>query len=100
MRYAVERQALLTSLDMSRNQQLQFKNQFLSHVSHELRTPLTCIHQFVSLMLDGLAGRVNTNSESIWRRLSQRESATAMIRDCWKRPARSRARSPLSPTVS
>jgi DNA-binding response OmpR family regulator len=32
--YAMERQALLTSLDMSRKQQLQFKNEFLSHVSH------------------------------------------------------------------
>ncbi|HWF92006.1 MAG TPA: response regulator, partial [Terriglobales bacterium] len=56
MRYAIERQALLTSLDISRRQQLEFKNQFLSHVSHELRTPLTCIHQFVPLMLDGLTG--------------------------------------------
>jgi signal transduction histidine kinase len=56
--YAMERQALLTSLDMSRKQQLQFKNEFLSHVSHELRTPLTCIHQFVTILLDGLAGAV------------------------------------------
>ena len=39
---------LLRSLEMSRKQQLEFKNQFLSHVSHELRTPLTCIHQFVT----------------------------------------------------
>jgi signal transduction histidine kinase len=58
MRYAIERQALLRSLEMSRKQQLEFKNRFLSHVSHELRTPLTCIHQYVSLMLDGLAGEV------------------------------------------
>ena len=58
LRYAVERQGLLTSLDMSRKQQLQFKDQFLSHVSHELRTPLTCIHQFVTILLDGLAGPV------------------------------------------
>jgi sigma-B regulation protein RsbU (phosphoserine phosphatase) len=58
MRYAMERQALLTSLDMSRKQQLLFKNEFLSHVSHELRTPLTCIHQFVTILLDGLAGAV------------------------------------------
>jgi signal transduction histidine kinase len=56
--YAMERQALLTSLDMSRKQELQFKNEFLSHVSHELRTPLTCIHQFVTILLDGLAGAV------------------------------------------
>jgi DNA-binding response OmpR family regulator len=39
MRYAIERQALLRSLEISRKQQLEFKNQFLSHVSHELRTP-------------------------------------------------------------
>jgi signal transduction histidine kinase len=58
MRYAVERQALLRSLEMSRKQQLEFKNQFLSHVSHELRTPLTCIHQFTTILLDGLAGEV------------------------------------------
>lgn len=59
MRYAVERQALLHSLEMSRKQQLEFKNQFLSHVSHELRTPLTCIHQYVSILLDGLAGEMS-----------------------------------------
>ena len=58
MRYAVERQALLRSLEMSRKQQLEFKNQFLSHVSHELRTPLTCIHQYVTILLDGLAGEI------------------------------------------
>lgn len=58
MRYAIERQALLRSLEMSRKQQLEFKNQFLSHVSHELRTPLSCIHQYVTLLLDGLAGEI------------------------------------------
>ena len=56
MRYAIERQALLHSLEMSRKQQLEFKNRFLSHVSHELRTPLTCIHQYVTILVDGLAG--------------------------------------------
>jgi phosphoserine phosphatase RsbU/P len=58
MRYAIERQAFLRALEISRRQQLEFKNQFLSHVSHELRTPLTCIHQFVTILLDGLAGDV------------------------------------------
>src|SRR5579872_3531147 len=60
IRYAVERQALLTSLDMSRKQQLQFKDEFLSHVSHELRTPLTSIHQFVTLLVDDLAGPISS----------------------------------------
>ena len=58
LRYAVERQSLLRALDITRKQQLEFKNRFLSHVSHELRTPLTCIHQYVTLLLDGLAGPV------------------------------------------
>jgi DNA-binding NarL/FixJ family response regulator len=43
LRYAIERQGLLRSLEITRQQQLEFKNRFLSHVSHELRTPLTCI---------------------------------------------------------
>jgi phosphoserine phosphatase RsbU/P len=82
MRYAVERQALLLSLDMSRRQQIKFKNDFLSHVSHELRTPLACIHQFVSLMLDGLAGSVlpeqREHLETVFRSANQ---LRAMITD-------------------
>jgi signal transduction histidine kinase len=71
MRYAIERQALQRSLEMSRKQQIEFKNQFLSHVSHELRTPLTCIHQYVTLLLDGLAGEVA---------LEQREHLNTVLR--------------------
>lgn len=82
MRYAIERQALLRSLEMSRNQQLEFKNQFLSHVSHELRTPLTCIHQFVSILLDGLGGEVSPEQKdhlsTILRSVNQ---LGAMVRD-------------------
>jgi phosphoserine phosphatase RsbU/P len=58
MRYAMERQALMLSLDVARQRQIEFKNEFLSHVSHELRTPLTCIHQFVTILLDGLVGNL------------------------------------------
>lgn len=82
MRYAVERQALLRSLEMSRKQQLEFKNQFLSHVSHELRTPLTCIHQFTTILLDGLAGDLNTEQRyhlnTILKSVNQ---LGAMVRD-------------------
>jgi signal transduction histidine kinase len=56
IKYAIERQSLMLALHQSREQQLQFKDQLLSHVSHELRSPLTCIHQFVTILLDGLAG--------------------------------------------
>lgn len=56
IKYAIERQSLLSALHQSREQQLHLKDQLLSHVSHELRSPLTCIHQFVTILLDGLSG--------------------------------------------
>src|ERR1700729_2914251 len=82
LRYAVERQGLLRSLEIARKQQLEFKNQFLSHVSHELRTPLTCIHQYVTILLDGLAGPLapvqNDYLKTVLKSLNQLH---AMIRD-------------------
>src|SRR5580698_2934987 len=82
MRHAVERQALLRSLEISRKQQLEFKNQFLSHVSHELRTPLTCIHQFVTILLDGLAGEVSAEQhEHLNTILRSTNQLGAMVRD-------------------
>src|SRR3984885_6564729 len=82
IRYAVERQGLLRALEITQKQQLDFKNQFLSHVSHELRTPLTCIHQYVTLLLDGLAGPVapdqSDHLKTILRSVNQLH---AMIRD-------------------
>jgi signal transduction histidine kinase len=82
IRYAVERQALLRSLEISQKQQLEIKNQFLSHVSHELRTPLTCVHQYVTLLLDGLAGPVvpeqGDHPRTILKSVNQLH---AMIRD-------------------
>jgi signal transduction histidine kinase len=82
MRYAVERQSLLRSIEMARKQQLEFKNQFLSHVSHELRTPLTCIHQYVTLLLDGLAGPVAPEqADHLKTILKSVNQLHAMIRD-------------------
>jgi signal transduction histidine kinase len=82
MRYAVERQALLRSLEMSRKQQLEFKNQFLSHVSHELRTPLTCIHQFTTLLVDGIAGEVTPEQRDHLKTiLKSVNQLGAMVRD-------------------
>jgi signal transduction histidine kinase len=82
IRYAVERQALLRTLDIARKQQLEFKNQFLSHVSHELRTPLTCIHQYVTLLLDGLAGPMAPEqSDHLKTVLKSVNQLHAMIRD-------------------
>ena len=82
LRYAVERQGLLRALDITRRQQLEFKNQFLSHVSHELRTPLTCIHQYVTLLLDGLAGPIAPEQmDHLKTVLKSVNQLHAMIRD-------------------
>ncbi len=82
LRYAVERQGLLRSLEIARQQQIEFKNQFLSHVSHELRTPLTCIHQYVTLLLDGLAGPMAPDqTDHLKTVLKSVNQLHAMIRD-------------------
>ena len=63
-------------------QQLEFKNRFLSHVSHELRTPLTCIHQYVTLLVDGLAGPMAPDqSDHLKTVLKSVNQLHAMIRD-------------------
>ena len=59
LRHAIERHRMQTETDLIRTQQLQFKDEFLSHVSHELRSPLTAIYQFVTILQDGLAGDLN-----------------------------------------
>jgi signal transduction histidine kinase len=58
MRYAVERHRMLKELERVQKEELVMKDCFLSHVSHELRSPLTAIYQFVTIMLDGLAGEL------------------------------------------
>lgn len=63
IKYAIERSTLYhelqsrqRALNVAQDEQLRLKDEFLSHVSHELRTPLSVIHQFLSLLLDGLTG--------------------------------------------
>src|SRR6202140_2300879 len=59
LRHAIERHRMHAEADRVRTHQLQFKDEFISHVSHELRSPLTAIYQFVTILLDGLAGALN-----------------------------------------
>lgn len=47
-------------LDRTGREQLEMKDQFISHVSHELRSPLSAVHQFTTILLDGLAGELNS----------------------------------------
>ena len=55
----VKREKRKTSeLEQRRRQQALTTDQFFSNVSHELRTPLTAVYQFITIVLDGLAGKV------------------------------------------
>src|SRR6202048_1735319 len=58
LRHAIERHRMQTETDLIRTHQMQFQDEFLSHVSHELRSPLTAIRQFVTILLDSLAGEL------------------------------------------
>ncbi|MFQ5684636.1 MAG: ATP-binding protein [Candidatus Binatia bacterium] len=49
----------IVQLRQEQQHRLQLKDEFLSHVSHELRSPLAASHQFVTILLDGLAGELN-----------------------------------------
>jgi signal transduction histidine kinase len=63
LRHAIERHRMQTETDLIRTHQLQFKDEFLSHVSHELRSPLSAIRQFVTILLDGLAGELQPEQQ-------------------------------------
>jgi PAS domain S-box-containing protein len=54
-----EREMAEKVLAQSGQDQLRFKDEFLSHVSHEVRAPLSAMMQFTTIMLDGLAGEIN-----------------------------------------
>jgi signal transduction histidine kinase len=85
LRHAIERFRLQTETDLIRTHQLQFKDEFLSHVSHELRSPLSAIHQFVTILLDNLAGELNPEQrqylEIVLRNVKQLKS---MINDLFE----------------
>jgi signal transduction histidine kinase len=78
LRHAIERQRMQGETDQIRKQQLQLKDDFLSHVSHELRSPLTAIYQFVTILLDKLAGELNPEQrehlEIVLRNVKQLQS--------------------------
>src|SRR6202790_4994363 len=59
LRHAIERHRMQAETDLIRIDQMKFQDEFLSHVSHELRSPLTAIYQFVTILLDRLAGELN-----------------------------------------
>lgn len=56
-----ERQRAETEAAKSNEERLRMKGEFLSHVSHELRSPLGVVHQFTTILLDGLGGSLTSD---------------------------------------
>jgi signal transduction histidine kinase len=69
-------------LEKSKREQVEVRDRFLSHVSHELRTPLAALHQFLELLLDGVAGELEDEQRNFatlaYKNARQLE---AMVRD-------------------
>src|ERR1700694_2447327 len=85
LRHAIERHRMQTETDLIRTHAMQFKDEFLSHVSHELRSPLSAIRQFVTILLDSLAGELKPEQreylEIVLRNVKQLQS---MINDLFE----------------
>jgi signal transduction histidine kinase len=82
LRHAIERYRMQADADLVRTQQIQFKDEFLSHVSHELRSPLAAIYQFSTILLDNLVGELNPEQhESLEIVLRNVKQLQAMIDD-------------------
>jgi len=63
LRHAIDRHRMQMETEQIRFQQLQLKDEFISHVSHELRSPLTSIYSFSSIIADGLAGETSKQQD-------------------------------------
>jgi PAS domain S-box-containing protein len=50
-------------LSLAREEEVNAKDHFLSHVSHELRAPLAVVHQFTSLLIDGVGGSLTEDQQ-------------------------------------
>jgi DNA-binding NarL/FixJ family response regulator len=99
LRCAIERQALMTALGITRSEQLQLEQRFLSSVSHELRAPLTSIYQFVITLLEDLSERVTESErqhlDTILRSVNQLRSVIDdQLEATWGEPGEPRSNRP------
>jgi len=82
LRYAMERQRMQAEADLMRKNEVQQRDDFLSHVSHELRSPLTSICSFSSIIADGLAGQTTPQQDDYLQIILRNgQQLQAMIED-------------------
>ncbi len=57
------------------------KDEFISIASHELRTPVTAIRGYISLIIDGIYGRINKKVKDVLKKLDQEAERLAVLVD-------------------
>jgi signal transduction histidine kinase len=86
IRNIIKEKALEQAIERTRQQELELKDRLLSHVSHELRSPLAAIYQFITILLDGLAGELGPEQrdylEIVLRNVDQLRSMVSDLLDC------------------
>jgi signal transduction histidine kinase len=86
IREALEQKEAERAIEQARQQEVELKDRLLSHVSHELRSPLTAIYQFVTLLLDGLAGKLTPQQQEylsiVFRNVNQLQAMVQDLLDC------------------
>ncbi len=86
IRNIIKEKTLEQAIERARQQELELKDRLLSHVSHELRSPLTAIYQFITILLDGLAGDLQPDQreylEIALRNVNQLRAMVGDLLDC------------------
>lgn len=86
IRNIIKEKALEQAIERARQRELELKDRLLSHVSHELRSPLTAIYQFITILLDGLAGDLKPDQreylEIVLRNVNQLRAMVGDLLDC------------------
>ena len=86
IRNIIKEKALEQAIERARQRELELKDRLISHVSHELRSPLSAIYQFITILLDGLAGELRSEQrdylEIVLRNVNQLRSMVSDLLDC------------------
>jgi DNA-binding response OmpR family regulator len=60
MRHVIERKKLIAGTEPTGRRATGIQTGLSAHLSHEIRNALACIHQFGTILIDGVAGSVST----------------------------------------
>jgi DNA-binding NarL/FixJ family response regulator len=81
VQYAIERKLLTAERDHAQEQGARGRARLTAHLSHEMRNALACIHQFGSILVDGLAGELSAEQREYLGIMLQNASKIRRVLD-------------------